>query len=483
MKLVFVRHGKAQNPTPGMDDASRRLTFGGCKDLAKSMPGLKLLIGDQKNIRLWSSPLLRAIQSASIIACEFELKEPEIYDFISSGDFASLANELGKMDSEANELAKMDSDSNDTSSPLPDCLIIVGHQPQLSDWCQGICGEFIIFEKGGAVGMDLISLSPLKGTVEWIANPKSVKDKKNQSLLQSGLTYGNEDSNPNPEINKKNPAINELIKILQHFLQEIQKAQKKFLEEPEEIENLHQLRVNIRKFRSLLSFTSPLLSKDDYKINQEKIQKVSQLFSYIRELDVLLVEWNTVVSKQVIEIPNPNTLSVILKETRDKERERLQNLLALKDDVLTTTLLNLRSWLSDVSVAHEVESGKSLETYADQRIKKWQNGIRKELMEIETFEFPRIHLLRIKSKKLRYIQEIFIKKNSPKRNSSYIAKVKDLQEILGIICDTRRNIEIINKLFETDKSLGVSLERNIFIWYLMGKETGLHYFSDLTHLI
>ena len=408
MKLVLVRHGKAEELSAEMDDARRSLTADGIKKLENAMPDLKAAVGDSMNIRLWSSPLLRASQSAKIIADALAIEETTIYGFIASGDFEALSSELNTAD-------------------RPDCLIIVGHQPYLSDWCQAICGHAVPFKKGAAVVIRLTSLSPLSGTIET-------------------------------------PAVSEIVKILHDYLLAIKTAQTAFLQDPGDIENLHQLRINIRKFRSLLSFIRPLLTPDDYNIYQNKMREQSQLFSYLRELDVLQSEWNNFIVMRIAEFENPGQMSGILLHERDEENARLQN--SLKEGVLTSTLIELEDWLNNTIDLHDLKSTQSQKAFINHRSKNWKKKIYSELATIDISDLKRVHLLRIKCKKLRYIQEMIFGRKSGNYDAEKIARMKDLQDKLGFICDTRRNIEIISQLSNPG-------ENSLFVSYLSGKQEGL----------
>lgn len=156
IQLVLVRHGKAEDRTLFKDDAARPLTAAGEQELMDIMPHLRLFVPSNQDIRIWSSPLPRAVQTAAILADIFKSPPVSVYDFISQGDWAALADELVKI-----------------QPPLT--VIIVGHEPHLSEWSDLISGCQLPFKKGAAAGYKLTSLYPLEGDLRWFVQPGVLK--------------------------------------------------------------------------------------------------------------------------------------------------------------------------------------------------------------------------------------------------------------------------------------------------------------------
>ena len=148
----MFRHGRAQQRSADLDDFSRALTKKGIRSLKKSMPELKNRIENDQNLHLWTSPKLRAVQTAEIIAKAFCIADLCAYEFIGSGSDTGLIAELVKMEP-------------------PFCVIIVGHEPDLGDWSQTICGTRIHFKKGGAACFGLADAGRLQGDLKWVFAP------------------------------------------------------------------------------------------------------------------------------------------------------------------------------------------------------------------------------------------------------------------------------------------------------------------------
>ena len=155
-ELILVRHGKAEDRSDMADDALRALTEPGVKDFRQSLPGLLSLIGAGQNTLVWSSPLRRAAQTAALITDSLGISAAQEYEFIGDGDWKAFSRRLAGVKQSG-------------------CLIVVGHQPYLSDWSQSLTGLPLPFKKGSAAGFRLKSLTPLQAELMWFLQPKALR--------------------------------------------------------------------------------------------------------------------------------------------------------------------------------------------------------------------------------------------------------------------------------------------------------------------
>lgn len=155
-ELILVRHGKAEDRGKMTDDAQRALTAQGVKEFRQSLPALINLIDTRQNTLVWTSPLLRAAQTAALITDSLGISEVQEYEFIGDGDWKTLSRRLAGVKQSGN-------------------LIVVGHQPYLSDWSQFLTGLTLPFKKGSAAGFRLKSLTPLQAELMWFLQPKALR--------------------------------------------------------------------------------------------------------------------------------------------------------------------------------------------------------------------------------------------------------------------------------------------------------------------
>lgn len=152
MEIILMRHGQAEEQREGRPDEGRCLTGEGRQRLEKALPGCRRYLDRQTPVLIWSSPLLRAVQTAEILASGLQVKNIRQFDFLASGRFETFAGELAGIADDA-------------------CLILIGHLPYLSEWSQLICGLDLPFKKGAAAGFRIASLTPLRGDLLWFAQP------------------------------------------------------------------------------------------------------------------------------------------------------------------------------------------------------------------------------------------------------------------------------------------------------------------------
>lgn len=168
MELILLRHGDAEDQTPDKSDEERNLTEQGAKKLRKSLPGLRALIEDCSKVRIWTSPLNRAVQTAEILAECLGVSAAEPHPELEKGDWNAFIREARQIDDAT-------------------CLILVGHEPKWGQWSERLCGALLPFKKGAAAGFtfDPASWDPLgngeaiwqgDGQLQWFVQPKTMKN-------------------------------------------------------------------------------------------------------------------------------------------------------------------------------------------------------------------------------------------------------------------------------------------------------------------
>ncbi len=151
MKLVFFRHGVAVDRKSGqtdLDDARRELTREGVKETKTVVKTLKPLFKDIDII--FSSPMVRAVETAQIISKYFPKKK---FEFLPSLD-SSIASEAFVSD-----VLTLKADG---------CYCFVGHEPHLTTSISKLLKEessSIELAKSGIVVLEGRSVNDLKVTL------------------------------------------------------------------------------------------------------------------------------------------------------------------------------------------------------------------------------------------------------------------------------------------------------------------------------
>jgi len=164
MKLLVIRHGAAMDQEKfaesGESDELRPLTPDGKREMKKIAKGIRKLV--KKIDVLATSPLVRARQTAGIVADEMEMDDAEITD--------TLKPEAALEDFE--KWAGLYAHNN--------LLAIVGHEPHLSSlvtWLiSGKRESRIELKKGGACLVDFEAEARHDaGTLAWLLTPRQLK--------------------------------------------------------------------------------------------------------------------------------------------------------------------------------------------------------------------------------------------------------------------------------------------------------------------
>ena len=176
MDLILLRHGEAEDAThPGdpAEDAARRLTDDGKKKLARSLPQLQLLLDDKKQLVIWTSPLVRALETAEILRDCLAHQKKSVpddlprHEFIATGDWPGFVQAAKTLDPGTS-------------------LVLVGHEPHWGHWSQRLCGCLLPFKKGAAACFDFdpFTWDPLgngqaiwkgQGQLQWFVQPRILK--------------------------------------------------------------------------------------------------------------------------------------------------------------------------------------------------------------------------------------------------------------------------------------------------------------------
>jgi phosphohistidine phosphatase len=155
VNIVIIRHGPAGDPeaweAEGRDDRLRPLTPDGKKDMREAAFGLATL---QPRVDVVAtSPLVRAAQTAEIIASEYECKVVTV-DALRPGEDPGRTVEWLRTQSENGTVA------------------LVGHEPDLSSLvCYMLSGKaagFVELKKGGACLLQAKSVAPGSSILKWL---------------------------------------------------------------------------------------------------------------------------------------------------------------------------------------------------------------------------------------------------------------------------------------------------------------------------
>jgi CHAD domain-containing protein len=228
----------------------------------------------------------------------------------------------------------------------------------------------------------------------------------------------------------------ELILIFNAAIDAIDEPLNKVIALDDDIEAVHQYRVKIRQVRSLIAFFEPKLNEKTASEINLRLKNMASIFSKVRELDVLSQYWLDISDDQV---PQQHDFGVALVNA--KQQARVEAYVNFKAGQTKSDLTWIKEQFVDM-----FENDKRLSQFIEKRLCRWLISIRKDVKKLDIEDYPRMHQLRIRIKRLRYsltllndyVDELLIEKIKPS---------KLWAEQLGVICDYQRIKEILDDMF------------------------------------
>ena len=153
MEVILVRHAKAERWQPGRSDFDRVLIEEGIERLQNKLSDLQeeLLSGqydeDQpRRLIMWVSPSARTMETADIICESLDVHEVEEHEWIWEQDSNGFERSLDVLEED-------------------DLIMIVGHQPSLSEWAEIMTGDPVPFRTSA-----IVSFVKHEGQRAWHVN-------------------------------------------------------------------------------------------------------------------------------------------------------------------------------------------------------------------------------------------------------------------------------------------------------------------------
>jgi len=149
MELILMRHGKAEPRSDAKPDFERELTSIGRKKVRMAAQGLAQGLYKGREIQIWASPTVRTLQTAEVLRSAFGKRTRlHVVDAIQEGNMSELRSEW-------------------SSTPGIDVLIIVGHEPTMSEWTQKTSGAALLFRPGSAAAILFEDPEQTIGSLAW----------------------------------------------------------------------------------------------------------------------------------------------------------------------------------------------------------------------------------------------------------------------------------------------------------------------------
>ena len=128
--LVLVRHGKAEKAQDDSSDLYRELTPDGRHALEIAYPRTFSLLEDYDDVNVWSSPAIRAMQTAQVVASVLGVDGIEVDQTLYDQNYDALLGQIATTPEET--------------------VVVVGHVPSLDAIASHLLGRQVRLSKGAA---------------------------------------------------------------------------------------------------------------------------------------------------------------------------------------------------------------------------------------------------------------------------------------------------------------------------------------------
>ncbi|MEN1761254.1 CHAD domain-containing protein [Anoxynatronum sibiricum] len=222
-------------------------------------------------------------------------------------------------------------------------------------------------------------------------------------------------------------------KVLEEGYADIINGFQNLYHEPEMPEHLHQLRVSLRRFRSLISFLRPALNQAQAEVLQTSLQRWSNQWSPLREVDVMAVHFGEFVNE--FESAGTSKAAPLLQALMDQQMALARQPLydSLRKGEMTTRLLACWRQMKELSVDDDM-GNRLFADFGEKRLRRWVKRFETKGRCTGLKDIQQLHRLRIQGKKIRYVMEI-LSPALPDIPRKTVKTMKKLQNLLGELHD------------------------------------------------
>jgi len=284
--LVLVRHGDAEPAVDGVDGALRNLTRAGTLALEAAYPVTFAQL-DATDAAMWSSPAVRALQTAEIAARAMGVSDVEIHQSLYDQDIDAFLSELDASKAQT--------------------IVAVGHVPFMDHLAERLLGQPHPLGKGGVIALGLPDNPALLSALLWSADAPDTSRWESLGTVDAAVA---------------------------HVAQKLDVATSAFLASPAEAKNLLELRQAVRRMRSIYAFLEPWQSSKQNECTEKALKGMQSATNRLRAIDIFSDTVDDLV--ETGELGNNSLLPMACAKERQLE---LESVLALYKKKKTKDLL------------------------------------------------------------------------------------------------------------------------------------------------
>lgn len=400
MRLILIRHGHAEDSTPNHTDDARALTLEGRERLENAYPSLARFLNTKETLHVWTSPKKRAVQTAEILCRYTPTATPVMKPYLAGGDFDAFCEDI------------RDHSHGET-------LVVIGHEPYLSDWVRLMTGMDVHFKKGRG---EMLYLMPAAPKEAIRINNLDFSGMNNLDLYSQRLDLG----------------IGQLMER-QHA--QIIQARDAFMEDPDENANLSDLRVALRRQYALLEFIRPYCDEKPFKRAEAMYLSLYRDLEDLRSINSILKSIHN--SRRMDLVPLADALMI---EQNSEVMELCDAFSQLDSQGAFNEALHLT-----IAALMTSKEKRSVEELAREQFVRRYHAVHDALTVCDLTVLDEVEGVRALCKTSRYLFEDF----SPLANyplSKQYLYVRRLNQCLSHYYDSFYNLEHMHKLLGDDET-------------------------------
>lgn len=213
-----------------------------------------------------------------------------------------------------------------------------------------------------------------------------------------------------------------------------------------DVEGVHQMRVALRRLRSAFSLFRDMLGRENSAPLLEELRWITDTLGHARDLDVFITQTLPPLIAQFDQ--HGGLLKLHEKAVAAQGRAYRETRAALKSQRYHRLLLTLAAWLENErwrKAGTEAADPDVLEI-AETTLAKRYKSLRKHGKRLAQMHPEERHETRIAAKKLRYAAEFFISLYSSGKSHTFINKLAQVQDRLGVLNDIAVTEQLLHRL-------------------------------------
>jgi CHAD domain-containing protein len=239
-----------------------------------------------------------------------------------------------------------------------------------------------------------------------------------------------------------------------------------------DIEFLHDLRVAVRRTRSILKLVGDVLPDGLAKRFAPEFKWLGDLTTPVRDLDVYLLELDSMAARLTSADPHDlDPFRAFLVKHRGTERRRLVR--GLRSRRFQQLISDWRAALRQV--ATDTDGGPTVATLARRRLTQaYRNAARRGRQIEETSPSDDVHALRKRCKELRYLLEVFRPVCDNTAHRALLKELKSLQDTLGDFQDGEVQREAVREFAAAMMQQGAAPPKTLLAMGEMAAQLDAH---------